>query len=91
MPVICPTGQAVFCDDLNAGLEWSQLTDEGVAKFGCRPIQGVPDSRMPNLKRPAFGSPAGPNSFDAGHMPVICPTCQIFSKGVGGNGRIPKP
>jgi len=26
MPVICPTGQDIFSNDLKAGPEWSQLT-----------------------------------------------------------------
>jgi len=43
-------------------------------------------------KSPRPVSRRGLNSCDAEHMPVICPTCQIFSKnGFAGNARIPTP
>jgi len=50
------------------------------------------DSKSCGIKKPATGFRRGLNSCDAEHMPVICPTCQIFSKnGFAGNARIPTP
>ena len=47
------------------------------------------DSESPRIKKPATGFRRGLNSCDVEHMPVICPTCQIFSKTVSRNARHP--
>jgi hypothetical protein len=88
MPVICPTAQAVFFCDLKRGCNGANCA-EGATKFGRRPIQEVPGSRNVKSKRPATVSPARAKSFDAEHMQVICPTCQIFSNSVGRDARAP--
>jgi len=59
----------------------------GVSPCGHRPIQ-----KSSGIKKPATGFRRGLNSCEVEHMPVICPTCQIFSKnGLAGNARIPTP
>jgi hypothetical protein len=39
-----------------------------------------PAPKNTDTKSPRPVSRRGLNSFDVKHMPVICPTCQIFSK-----------
>jgi hypothetical protein len=86
MPVICPTAQAFFAaTPTQAGME-PTAGAEGATKFGRR-FKESRAQEMPNSKSPRPVSPARAKSFDAEHMQVICPTCQIFSNSVGRDAR----
>jgi hypothetical protein len=94
---VFPSGQTrSVCPEImlnHIGSDGSSLATlrRSVGRMWRRDVRPPSDSKSPRIKKPATGFRRGLNSCDVEHMPVICPTCQIISKCVGRNARLPTP